>query len=140
MSLVAQDDVHSVDSKDPEMLAAINKARAEFGHFLAALTHPVDGQQSFLVKVGFTEGDQVEHIWLADLDLSGAKPRGVIANEPELKRLDFKQSVEFDPRYISDWMYIDHGKLVGGYTTRLLRQRMSPEERKQFDASVPYTF
>ena len=140
MSSVAQDDVHGVDSKDAEMVSAINKARSEFGRFLAAFTHPAEGQQSFLVKVAFTEGDQVEHIWLADLDLSAAKPTGVIGNEPEIKRLHFKQRVEFDPKYISDWMYVDHGKLVGGYTTRLLRQRMSPEERKQFDASVPYAF
>ena len=140
MSSVAQDNVHSVDAKDAEMLAAINKARSEFGRFMAAFIHPAEGQQSFLVKVAFTEGDEVEHIWLADLDFAAARPTGVIGNEPKIKRLHFKQRVEFDPKYISDWMYIDHGKLIGGYTTRLLRQRMSPEERKKFDASLPYVF
>ena len=35
----------------------------------------------------------------------------------------------------SDWMYVDHGKLVGGYT---LRDRLSPSERPEFDRSVPF--
>ena len=31
------------------------------------------------------------------------------------------QRVEFQPSYISDWMYIENGYLVGGYTTRVIR-------------------
>jgi uncharacterized protein YegJ (DUF2314 family) len=54
--------------------------------------------------------------------------------------LRFKQPVKFDPSRITDWMFIDHGRLVGGYTTRLIRQRMSPEERDAFDATVEYSF
>jgi uncharacterized protein YegJ (DUF2314 family) len=34
---------------------------------------------------------------------------------------------------ISDWFYIDNGKLVGGYTIRVLYSRMSPEEKKDFN-------
>jgi uncharacterized protein YegJ (DUF2314 family) len=137
---MAADDVRSVASDDAEMLAAINKARSSIREFFDALTHPKPGQESFLLKVAFTQGDQVEHLWLADLDLSAAKPKGVVASEPQLKKLRFKQTVEFDPAYISDWMYVDHGKLVGGYTIRLLRERMTTEKRKTFDSSVPYTF
>jgi uncharacterized protein YegJ (DUF2314 family) len=37
-------------------------------------------------------------------------------------------------------MYVDNGTLVGGYTTRLLRKRLTPEERKELDARVPYRF
>jgi len=137
---VAEDQVQGVASDDAEMLAAINKARRSIAQFFEALTHPKPRQESFLLKVAFTEGDQVEHLWLADLNLSAGKPEGVVASEPRLEKLRFKQEVEFDPTYISDWMYVDHGRLVGGYTTRLLRERMSSEERKKFDSSVPYTF
>ncbi len=31
-------------------------------------------------------------------------------------------------------MYIENGKLFGGYTIKVLRNRMTEEERKQFDA------
>jgi len=137
---MAEDQVQGVAADDAEMLAAINKARSTIKQFFDAFAHPQPGQKAFLVKVAFTEDGDVEHIWLADLDFSAAKPKGVIANEPQLKKLRFKQTVQFDPAHISDWMYIDHGKVVGAYTTRVLRQRMSPEERKKFDLEVPYTF
>jgi uncharacterized protein YegJ (DUF2314 family) len=139
-SSVAEDHVQDVASDDGEMLAAINKARGFIREFFDAFTNPKPGQESFLLKVAFTEDGQVEHLWIADLDVSGAKPKGVVASEPRLKKLRFKQTVEFDPAYISDWMYVDHGKLIGGYTTRLLRERMTTEGRKRFDSSVPYTF
>lgn len=50
------------------------------------------------------------------------------------------QRVEFEPLYISDWMYIEDGYLVGGYTTRVIRDRMTEEERKKHDAQAPYKF
>jgi len=31
-------------------------------------------------------------------------------------------------------MYLENGKLFGGYTIRVLRNNMSEEERKQFDS------
>lgn len=37
-------------------------------------------------------------------------------------------------------MFIDRGGLVGGYGTRLIRKRMSPEQRAALDARVPYLF
>ena len=48
--------------------------------------------------------------------------------------------VEFDPAQITDWMYIENGYLVGGYTTCLIRQRMTPEERQTYDFKAPYKF
>jgi len=66
-----------------------------------------------------------------------------LANQPlarEQKGSRVKQRVEFEPSYISDWMYIDDGYLVGGYTTRVIRDRMTPEEREAHDAEAPYKF
>ena len=84
--------------------------------------------------------EQREHIWLADLDFGGAKPSGVIANAPHLTSLMFMQRVEFEPSYISDWMYVEDGYLVGGYTTCVIRARMTPEERREHDSSHPTSF
>jgi len=39
---------------------------------------------------------------------------------------------------ISDWLYLEDDLLVGGFTLRVIRDRMSPVERMQFDASVPF--
>jgi uncharacterized protein YegJ (DUF2314 family) len=65
-------------------------------------------------------------------------PTGVIANPPVRKDLKFKQRVQIEFSHLSDWMFVDNGKLVGGFTTRLLRKRMAPEEKKRADAESPY--
>ncbi|MBX3420466.1 MAG: DUF2314 domain-containing protein [Pirellulaceae bacterium] len=122
------------------MEAAIDDAKSTIKQFFDAYCSPTEQQTGFLLKVVFDEGDQREHIWLADLDFSGELPSGVVANEPDLPSLTFMQRVEFDPSYISDWMYVDGGRLVGAYTTRLIRDRMTPKERAELDARSPYTF
>jgi uncharacterized protein YegJ (DUF2314 family) len=123
---------------DPEMNAAIAEAKSTLDEFTRAHLEPGPNQHGFLLKVFFDDEDESEHIWVADIEPTDDGFRGVIANEPLMISLHFKQPVEFEPARITDWMFIDHGKLVGGYTTRLIRQRMSPEERSAFDASVPY--
>ena len=35
-------------------------------------------------------------------------------------------------------MYVDHGVLVGGYTIRVLRDRLSGVERAEFDRNLPF--
>lgn len=132
------DQIVSFESDDHEMAAAVDAAKASLRQFLETFLEPERGQESFLLKVAFIEGEQVEHIWVADLELDGMNFRGVIANEPSLPCFRFKQPVEFEPRQITDWMFIQDGRLMGGYTTRLIRQRMTPEERESFDTSVPF--
>ena len=137
-SNMAAENVTSVKSEDPEMLAAIQEARSSIKVFLDAFVSPKPNQSAFLVKIAFVKGEDVEHIWLADLNLSGPKPTGVIADSPIRKDLKFKQRVEIDFLYLSDWMYVEDGKLVGGFTTRLLRKRLNTEERKKLDAESPF--
>jgi uncharacterized protein YegJ (DUF2314 family) len=127
-------------SDDVEMEAAIANAKETFGLFLKAFFSPTEKQKSFLVKVVFVEKEQSEHIWIADLAFSAQTPCGVVANEPAMPNLKFMQKVEFHPSQITDWMYIEDGYLIGGYTTKLIRKRMSLSERKTFDASLPYKF
>ena len=134
---MADDSAVSVRSDDPEMRHAIEEARSSIKVFLDALMSPTPTQGSFLVKIAFVNGEEVEHIWLADLRF-GEKPTGVIASRPLRKDLRFKQRVPTDFRYLSDWMFIDDGKLVGGFTTRLLRKRMTPEEREKSDKESPF--
>ena len=48
--------------------------------------------------------------------------------------------VEFHPSQISDWMYVENGYLVGGFTIQVIRDSLSTEERAVHDASAPYKF
>jgi uncharacterized protein YegJ (DUF2314 family) len=130
----------SFAADDTRMQAAIQAARSTFRQFLDAYLHPQEGQSAFLVKVALEAGNDTEHLWVADLDFTQKPPRGVIANDPQTAGLEFKQPVEFGLSQITDWMYIDKGNLVGGYTTRLIRDLMTPEERAAYDATAPYQF
>jgi uncharacterized protein YegJ (DUF2314 family) len=131
------DGIETFESGDPQMEAAISAARDSIEVFLKAFSRPRPGQQSFLLKVAFEHGENREHIWMADLDLSGPRLRGVVANEPSPR---FKQVAEFAPAQITDWMYVENGRLMGGFTTRVIRARLSPQERAELDAASPYTF
>src|SRR5262245_40558027 len=79
-AVMADEQTIGVADDDREMNAAISEARRTIKQFYDAFANPRKGQTSFLLKVVFVSGDQVEHIWLADLEFSGAKPKGVIAN------------------------------------------------------------
>src|SRR5438876_4483559 len=99
--VMAEDRTTSVTGDDPEMTAVIDNARSTIKQFFDAFMNPKKGQTSFLLKVAFVSDDQTEHIWLADLDFSGPTPQGVVANEPRIKGLRFKQTVDFDPAYVT---------------------------------------
>jgi uncharacterized protein YegJ (DUF2314 family) len=134
------DRVIQVSEHDPKMNAAIEKARASVDTFIAALKAPKPGQTGFNVKKKFEDGRQVEHIWLDQVTYDGTNFEGIIANDPEMaKNVKVGQKATVAPAEVSDWMYIDHGKLVGGETVRVLLEGLSPAERDKFKKSVDFS-
>ena len=41
---------------------------------------------------------------------------------------------------VFDWMYVDNGKLVGGYSLRALRDKLSGKQREAFEKSMWFSF
>jgi uncharacterized protein YegJ (DUF2314 family) len=69
----------------------------------------------------------------------GKNFHGRIDNKPlEVKNVRFGQRVTVDPKEVSDWMFLKDGKLMGGYTTRVLYARLSPEEKAEFDREAEF--
>ena len=135
------DHTTAVRDDDPEMASAIQEARATLPEFIEILKSPKSNQDSFLIKGRFQAGNNIEHIWVADISFDGKSFHGVVANEPEtIPNLEFKQPITVARKNVSDWMYIQDGKLFGGYTTRLLRSRLTDAERKAQDQQVPYKY
>ena len=133
------DPVVPVLSDDPRMNAAIAKARATVGTFEAALRSPKPSQSGFSVKVRITDGDRAEHFWTSGVTYDGSVFHGRIDNDPEtVTTVKAGQAVSVRPNHISDWMYVDHGVLVGGFTVRALRDALSPAERAELDKSLPF--
>jgi len=134
-----EDKVTYVADDDPRMNAAIAKARSTVDVFIAALKSPGSSQSEFSVKMAFTAGGSTEHMWLSPVSFDGTNFLGTIANESErVLTVRMGESVTVAPAEISDWMFVDSGKLVGGETLRVLRDTLSPTERAEFDKSVPF--
>jgi len=121
------------------MHRAVIEARKTVGKFILALNHPAPGQQDFEVKKPFIQGDQVEHIWLSDVRFVGNRFQGRLDNRPrKIRGLKLGQLVSVNPDEISDWLYVDNGKLVGGYTVRAHYNELSPQEKQQFDRDADF--
>src|SRR6187401_3000188 len=102
------DKVTDVADDDPRMNAAIAKARSTVDGFIAALKSPEPNQSEFSVKVAFTDGRKIEHMWLSPVTYDGANFQGTVNNEPEMvKTVKLGQSVAVTPAEITDWMYIE---------------------------------
>lgn len=124
----------TVTDKDAEMRSAVHQARATVDTFIAALQHPAARQHDFEVKKKFVQGDNVEHIWLSDVTYSGHRFHGYVDNHPRtIKGLKLGERVSVNPDEITDWAYIDNGKLVGGYTIRVLCEGCDPATKARIE-------
>lgn len=41
---------------------------------------------------------------------------------------------------MSEWLAIDDGVLAGGYSIRVFRDRLPPDQRTEFDRASPFRF
>ena len=134
------DPLRRIPEDDERMNLAVAEARRTLRTFFNAFVAPRRNQKSFLLKVRFDDGEQVEHVWMADINAAVFPLEGTVANEPSLPGLRYLQRASFHPTQITDWMYLEDGTLVGGYTTQAIRASLSPDERARYDADAPYKF
>ena len=133
------DKVTYMADDDPRMNAAMETARSTVNTFIIALQSPNAGRSAFSVKLAFTDGGHTEHMWLAPVTYDGKSFHGTVNNDPEkVKTVKMGQQVTVEPSKISDWMFVENRKLVGGQTLRVLRNALTPAERADFDKSMPF--
>jgi len=126
-----------VGDDNKEMAEAVQKAHKTLKKFIDALQSPKSNQSRFAIKKPFIEGDKVEHMWINDVTFDGNVFRGKVDNEPaDLKRVHLGDPVTVKPQEISDWMFVQNGRLVGGYTVRCTCHGMTTAERKQFEEEI----
>ena len=81
----------------------------------------------------------MEHLWLADVTISGNRFVGYVDNQPtKIKGLKMGERVSVDPNEISDWAYIQNGRLIGGYTIRVLYMELSPGRRAALEKEAKF--
>ncbi|MCW3109150.1 MAG: hypothetical protein JWQ09_3656 [Segetibacter sp.] len=131
---IGEPDIYSIKDDDKEMNAAIEKARETIPDFREALNRQNPGYSNFSVKVKISTQNDAEHIWISNIEDKNGQFMGIVDNLPALSRIKIGDTINVDNLLISDWMYLDKTKLRGGYTIRVLRNRMTAKERKAFDS------
>lgn len=80
-------------------------------------------------------------MWVGHLTVRSDSLVGIVDNEPEyIHNVVSGQPVVLHKDSVADWNYTRNGKLMGGYSIRVIRARMTPAERAEFDKSVSWTF
>ena len=126
--------MYDVAEKDREMEHATRVARRTVGQFIAAVQQPKNGQHDFQVKKLFIKDGKGEHIWLANVQFVGNRFVGMVDNKPvNIPGLKLGAKASVNPDEISDWSYVENGRLVGGYTVRVLYSELTPQEREDFE-------
>lgn len=133
--------VARVSGDDEEMNEAKQKAVETLEKFNTALENNKNDAVIFSLKVAFPAPDGDEHIWLSGITFEDGDYYGFVNNNPQVTdKVKLGDFIKIDREKISDWMYLDNGDVYGGYTLRLFRDRMSEEERKEFDATTGFVF
>ncbi len=132
-----QDEVINVSEDDPEMNAAMAKARESLPQFWQIFDDRKRGESDFALKVQITDKRGSEHFWVVDLERREGKTMGSINNDPNIVRcVKIGDRIEIPEADISDWMYVRDGKMVGNRTIVPLFKQMSPAEAAQYKSMM----
>jgi len=130
-----RDKVVEVADDDPEMVAAIAKARASLPQFWEVFDRHSEGDSDFALKVKITDANGTEHFWATDLQRSGGKTTGTINNDPNtVKKVKLGDRIEIPEADVSDWLYMRGGKMYGNYTLKPLFKSMPAAEVEKLKA------
>ena len=135
-------DVHLLQREDNEMNTAIENAQKSLYKFKEAIESHNPDYYNFALKERFnTAGSGGEHIWISRVEYFDNKFYGIVSDEP-ISTMEVKlgDTIEVNPKNITDWMYFDKKIVKGAYTTKVLRKRMSQQERTQMDKEIGATF
>ena len=126
---------------DADIRAAMEKARATSGEFLAALQKPAPSQKQFMARKAFPAKDAKQQIlWVVDLTFDGTLLHGRVDDNTAQPGSGIAKDgkVSFPPTEIVDWMFNEDGKAVGGYMLRALKTKMTEEEWAKISAQISF--
>lgn len=123
----SNDAIIGVKNGDEEMEIAIAEARRRWPEFVAALAAGEGAPETYIVKAGFGEGDDKEHMWFFcdEADATGAG--GTMMSDPFwLPRPRKGDRVRMGVETISDWLYVaqENGEPTkfGDFTGEVIRR------------------
>ena len=127
-----RDKIVKVAKDDPVMLEAMRKARSTLSQFLALAKTPPPKTKVFSVKVAVHDGGRVEYFWITPFESKDGKFSGKLDNRPEtVSNVTIGQIITFAETEIVDWMYMEDGKMRGGYTTCAILKKAPQAEAQE---------
>jgi len=124
--------IFSLSEDDKEMNSAIELANKTLIDFDEALKFSEN--ENFALKIRYDFNNKSEHIWAVNIEKIDDDYFGIIDNLPNsITDIKLMNKVKIEKDKISDWMFSKKGKLLGGFTIRVIRNRMSELEKENFD-------
>jgi uncharacterized protein YegJ (DUF2314 family) len=125
---------------DLEMDSAIRHAQDTLDLFIEKLKTPHPHRTFVAIKSRFfPPDDRPQDIWVDEVTYSDGAFRGNMGDDIPSLKLEAGEKITVREEDILDWMIVEDGKLIGGYTIRLAVQRMTPEDREGFLETLDYT-
>jgi uncharacterized protein len=148
MSSDPKPSVIPVQAGDPEMQAAMQTARDRFPEFCREVSadykRVIPALGGSMVKAYFHDAGAPqtgEHMWVSEVEYDGKMITGVLADTPrQLHSVRSGEQVSFPLERLTDWFYVEGDKAIGAFTVKLLRARMSAEQRRAHDSHYPFRF
>jgi uncharacterized protein YegJ (DUF2314 family) len=128
--------VIEIEQSDKEIERIADNARRALPIFFRNLTRPEEGANNFYVKYPLTADDgggepQVrEQVWLGNIRFKDGVYYGSITNTAKHTGSK-KRDITFDPDSITDWMYIQDGKIIGGRSIKYLLEKIPETQRSE---------
>jgi uncharacterized protein YegJ (DUF2314 family) len=107
--------------------------------FLKEYNNPNSPCSDFSVKLMLPYDGGNEHMWLNGLFYKNEKLFGVLDSDPvQANPVKAGDTIEVKQRQVSDWLYLRNDTLVGGYTIRVLYDKMNEKEKKEFRQEIGF--
>jgi len=125
---------------DVEMEAAFQQARDTLDSFIQKIGTSHPDRTLVALKVRFVLPDSsTQDLWVDGITYQDGSFYGIMGDDIPSLKLSIDDKITIARKDIVDWMIVEDGKLIGGYTIRLAFQRMSPEQKERFLETVHYS-
>ncbi len=143
-SIVDLDTAHhtfGIKADDPEIRAAIQKAQDLFPRFDSAFLGGRVDKKETMIKVKYRDDDKVEYMWVGNLFKVDGQYWGVLLDSPRVvKGLKKRDTVVIQDKDIADWIYKVDSTHYGGYTQRVILNRLTPAQKARMDTATVWKF
>ena len=136
------DTAYATAPDDPDVLRSRQDAQCALDEFRRRLASPPRSQSQLAYKIALRDSVETEHVWLEPIASVGdSAVRGVIKNDViAVRGYAAGDSVVAPLDSIEDWLAIDRDTVLGAFSVRVHRDRLTRDERARYDSATGYLF